>query len=175
MIKIDLLQEYKELYNHEMAFSDRLNGKISNALAIIIIIGTGEAIVWKDCLGDGFNIILFILCLFSLQCFLYTLYRFYKAYSNYIYGYYPIKETEDFVKLTYKIGEEKQKDKDVIDTHIYNKMRDNYIKAASINRAQNLLKSKSHRVLNKWMMYSMISVFVCYSCDIIVNSKVKLI
>ncbi len=66
---MDLLQEYKELYNHEMAFCDRLNGKISNALAIITIIGTGEAIVWKDCLNDGFNIILFVLCIISLQCF----------------------------------------------------------------------------------------------------------
>ena len=54
---MDLLQEYKELYNHEMSFCDRLNSKISNALAIITITGTGEAIVWKDCLGDGFNIV----------------------------------------------------------------------------------------------------------------------
>ncbi len=145
---MDLLQEYKELYNHEMAFCDRLNGKISNALAIITIIGTGEAIVWKDCLNDGFNIILFVLCIISLQCFLYTLYRFYQAYSNYQYGYYPIKETEDFVKLTYKIGKEKQKPDEVVEKHIQNILRDNYIKAAAINREQNLIKSKAHRKLN---------------------------
>lgn len=105
---MDLLQEYKELYNHEIAFCDRLNAKISNALAIITIIGTGEAIVWKDCLGAGFNIVLFILCIISLQCFLYTMYKFYKAYSNYEYGYYPIEETENFVKCTFKIGKSKK-------------------------------------------------------------------
>lgn len=168
---MNLLQEYKELYNHEIALSDRLNAKISNALAIITIIGTGEAIVWKDCLGDGFNIVLFVLCIISLQCFLYTMYKFYKAYSNYTYGYYPIKETDDFVKLTYKMGEEKQKSDDVIEKHIQKKLRENYIKAASINREQNLKKSKAHRTLNKWLIISIISVFVCYACDIIVNSS----
>lgn len=167
---MDLFQEYKELYNHEITFSDRLNAKISNALAIITIIGTGEAIVWKDCLGDGFNIFFFVLCIISLQCFLYTLFRFYKAYSNYEYGYYPIKETEDFVNLTYKIGEEKHKSDDVIKKHIVKKMRDNYIKAASINREQNLKKSKAHRKLNKWMIISIITIFLCYACDVLVNS-----
>lgn len=168
---MDLLQEYKELYNHEMSFNDRLNSKISNALAIITIIGTGEAIVWKDCLGNGFNIIFFVLCIVSLQCFLFTMYKFYRAYSNYKYGYYPIKETEDFVKLTYKIGKEKQKSDEVIENHIRKIMRDNYIKAASINRAQNLAKSKAHRSLNKWMIISIVSVFICYACDIIINSS----
>lgn len=167
---MDLLQEYKELYNHEMSFCDRLNSKISNALAIITIIGTGEAIVWKDCLGNGFNIVLFVLCIFSLQCFIYTMYRFYKAYSNYTYGYYPIKETEDFVNTTYKIGKEKNKDAEIIEEHIQKTLRDNYIKAASINREQNLKKSKAHRILNKWMIISIITVFICYACDIIVNS-----
>lgn len=167
---MDLLQEYKELYNHEMSFCDRLNAKISNALAILTIIGTGEAIVWKDCLGDGFNIILFVLCIISLQCFIYTMYRFYKAYSNYTYGYYPIKETKDFVNTTYKIGEEKNKDIKIIEEHIQKILRDNYIKAASINREQNLKKSKAHRLLNKWMIISIITVFICYACDIIVNS-----
>lgn len=167
---MDLLQEYKELYNHEMSFCDRLNSKISNALAIITIIGTGEAIVWKDCLGDGFNIVLFILCIFSLQCFIYTMYRFYKAYSNYTYGYYPIKETEDFVNATYKIGKERNKDTKIIEEHIQKVLQDNYIKAASINREQNIKKSKAHRLLNKWMIISIVTVFICYACDIIVNS-----
>ena len=71
MGELDLLQEYKELYNHEIAFSDRLNAKISNALAILTIIGTGEVIVWKDCLGEGFNIVLFILCILSIQSFIF--------------------------------------------------------------------------------------------------------
>lgn len=168
---MDLLQEYKELYNHEMAFSDRLNAKISNALAIITIVGTGEAIVWKDCLGKDFNIILFVLCMTSLQCFLYTMFKFYKAYSNYTYGYYPIKETDDFVKLTNKVGQEKHKSDEVIERHIKKKMSDNYIKAASINRTQNLLKSKAHRTLNKWMIISIISVFTCYAFNIIINSS----
>ena len=168
---MDLLQEYKELYNHEMAFSDRLNAKISNALAILTIIGTGESIVWKDCLNDNFNIIFFILCLLSLQCFLYTIYKFYRAYSKYTYGYYPIKETNDFVVLTRKIGKEKQKSDEVIDNHIKKKLRDNYIKCASINREENLKKSKAHRILNKWMIVSAISIFICYAVDVIINSN----
>lgn len=168
---MDLLQEYKELYNHEIAFSDRLNAKITNALAILTIIGTGESIVWKDCLGDNFHIIFFILCLLSLQCFIYTLFRFYKAYTKYTYGYYPIKETNDFVILTRKIGKEKQKTDAVIEKHIEKNLRDNYIKCASINREQNIRKSQAHRILNKWMIISIISVFVCYVCDIIINSS----
>lgn len=59
----------------------------------------------------------------------------------------------------------------VIENHIYNGLRDNYIKAAAINREQNLIKSKAHRRLNKWMIISIISVFICYACDIVVNSK----
>lgn len=169
--KIDLLEEYKELYNHEMAFCDRLNGKISNALAIITVIGTGEAIVWKDCLNDGYNIILFVLCIISLQCFIYTMYKFYKAYSNYTYGYYAIKETAEFVNLTYKLGKEKNKTEQEIENHIKKVFQNNYIKAASINREQNIKKSKAHRKLNKWMIISIISVFICYVCDIIVNSS----
>lgn len=168
---MDLLQEYKELYNHEMAFCDRLNAKITNAIAIITIIGTGEAIVWQDCLGDGYNILLFIFCIISLQCFIYTMYKFYKAYSNYTYGYYPIKETDEFVKLTRKIGKEKGKESEIIEAHIKKGLCDNYIKAAAINREQNLKKSEAHRALNKWMIISIISVFFCYACDIIVNSS----
>lgn len=171
---MNLLQEYKELYNHEINFSDRLNSKISNALVIITIIGTGETIVWKDCLENKFNIIFFILCLISLQCFIFTIYKFYKAYSNYSYGYYPIKETEEFVNLTFKIGKQKQKTDDIIEKHIQNKLRDNYIKAASINREQNLKKSNAHRMLSKWMIISIITIFICYACDIIINSYLKL-
>jgi len=49
-----------------MAFCDRLIGKNANVLAIITIIGTGDAIVWKDCLNNRFNIILFVLCIIPL-------------------------------------------------------------------------------------------------------------
>ena len=168
---MDLLQEYKELYNHEMAFCDRLNSKISNALAIMTIIGTGEAIVWKDCLGEGFHILLFALCIISLQCFLYTMFKFYKAYSNYTYGYYPINETATFVKSTYDFAKKKNKTNQEAEEHIYKCLRDNYIKAASINRDQNLKKSNAHRTLNKWMIISIVTVFICYACDIIVNSS----
>lgn len=168
---MDLLQEYKELYNHELSFCDRLNSKISNALAIITVIGTGEAIVWKDCLGDNFNIIFFVLCIISLQCFLYTMYKFYRAYSNYTYGYYPIAETDIFVKKTYEIGKQKNISEQVIEKHIEKCFQENYIKAASINREQNLKKSKSHRSLNKWMIISIVTIFICYACDIIINSS----
>ena len=167
---MDLLQEYKELYNHEMAFCDRLNAKISNALAIITVIGTGEAIVWKDCLSDNFNIIFFVLCIISLQCFLYTLFKFYKAYSNYTYGYYPIKETDEFVQKTYAVGKKKNLSNDAIEKHILNAFQKNYIDAASINRKQNLNKAKAHRTLNKWMIISIITIFVCYGFDITINS-----
>lgn len=168
---MDLLQEYKELYNHEIAFCDRLNAKISNALAILTIIGTGEAIVWKDCLNNKFNIILFLLCLSSLYCFMHTLYKFYKAYSKYTYGYYPIKETNDFIILTRKIGKEKGKTTKTINNHIEKKLSDNYIKCASINREENIKKSNAHRILNKWMIVSVISVFICYTVDVIINSN----
>lgn len=172
VIIMDLLQEYKELYNHEISFSDRLNSKIANSLAIITIIGTAETIVWKDCLCDNYNIIFFHLCSVSLICFLITLFRFYKAYAGYTYGYYPITETAEFVTETFRIGKEKNKSNEIIEKHISKKMRDNYIKAASINRIQNLRKSKAHRILNMWMIISIISVFICYACDIILISNI---
>lgn len=169
---MNLLQEYKELYNHEMAFSDRLNAKISNSLAIITIIGTGEAIVWKDCLGDNFNIVFFGLCLISLQSFIYTLYKFYKAYTNYTYGYYPIQETKVFADSTIKIVKANGKGEELAYKHIEKILGENYIKAAIINRNQNLLKSNAHRSLNKWIIISVVSIFICYTCGIIVSSEV---
>ncbi len=169
---MNLLQEYKELYNHEMVFCDRLNAKISNALAIITIVGTGEAIVWKDCLGDNFNILFFILCLLSLQCFIITLYRFYLAYSKYTYGYYPIDKTKEYVDDVIKKLESKGKDEKYINERVNKLLENTYINSAIINRNQNLLKSMAHRKLNKWIIVSVISVFLCYACDIITNSDI---
>lgn len=169
--KIDLLQEYKELYEHEIAFNDRLNAKISNSLAILTIVGTGEGIVWKDCFNMKFNIIFFILCFVSLQCFVIALYKFYKAYTNYKYGYYPVDLIKDYVDKTYRIVKDKNKDINIADNHIIKGFQDNYIKCAIINRKQNTLKSNAHRKLSKWIIISIISIFVCYACDIIISSN----
>lgn len=169
---MDLFQEYKDLYNHEIEFSDRLNSKISNSLAILTIVGTGEMIIWKDCLSGKFNIIFFILCFLSLQCFCMGLYKFYKAYTNYEYGYYPIEETKTYVETTYAIIKKNNKPTEIGDNHITKGFQDNYIKCAIINRKQNLLKSSAHRVLNKWIIISVISIFVCYAVDIIIKSNI---
>ena len=43
-----------------------------------------------------------------------------------------------------------------------------------LNREQNLIKSKAHRKLNKWMIVSIISVFICYACDVIIANALDI-
>ncbi len=170
---MNLFDEYKELYYHEMKFSDRLNQKISNSITMLTIVGAGEILVWNDCLNKTpFNIILFILCLLSLQCFLIALYKFYRAYSKYTYGYYPIKETKDYVDQSLSKMKSNPNYKNSIRINIENQFALNYMKCAIINREQNLLKSNAHRKLNRWIVLSIISVFLCYGYDIIIQSNI---
>lgn len=169
---MDLLNEYKELYYHELDFCDRLNNKINNTIAIITIIGGGEIIVWKDCFSKNFNLLYFIICILSFQCFIITLFKFYKSYSGYKYAYYPISGTKTAIDNTYKIIKNKNKDKSIADSHIAKILSSNFIEAAIINRNQNILKANAHRKLNKWMIITSISIFVAFSYYVIRNSVI---
>lgn len=166
---MNLFDEYKNLYSHEIEFCDRLNKRITNSLGILTIIGTGEIIIWKECLKSEINILLFLLCFISIQSFLITSFKFYKSYTGYKYAYYPIEETKKFIDSTYKIVKNSKKDITIAENHVLKGLQENYIKCAIINRKQNIKKANAHRELNKWMIISLITIFISYTFGMILK------
>lgn len=68
--QFDVLAYYKELYEKEIEFADRLNNKTANSLAILTIIGSGHALLVSDIYSlvsplTDIGLIITLLCLAS--------------------------------------------------------------------------------------------------------------
>lgn len=134
----DLLSYYKELYEKEVEFADRLNNKISNSLAILTIIGSGHALLISDIypIDDpfkDFGLIVTLLCIASGLLFMRAMHCFWKAYRGFGYKYYPIKEMEENVHAVV-LNPELQEE---LETSIIDLYKDGAITNRDINRDKN--------------------------------------
>lgn len=157
--QFDALAYYKELYEKEVEFADRLNNKTTNSLAILTIIGSGHALLISDIyplekpFADIGRIIL-LLCLASGIFFVRAMYYFWKSYRGFGYTYYPIKEMDENIQAVVLKPELQEK----LEKH----MIELYKEGAITNREINRDKSDKQYALGGAMAKSFVALLVLF-------------
>lgn len=177
IMKIDLLQEYKELYYHEIEHSERLNSKISTGLTLLITLISGEIVLWMDMFPlhiTVLHMVYLFLCVFSLVPLGLSAKYFVKSYSGYDYQYFPIAKIklniEQSIDYSNTISDGKKK----LNQHIVNMFQQKFSEDAVHNREQNLLKSENQRLLTVWLITSFVIVIPALTLWIIyINPQTK--
>lgn len=161
--EFDALTYYENLYYKEIEFSDRLNQKCGNSIALLTVIGSGQALNASEllpikCPLTNWDIIVTSLWVISILCFVDALFAFKSAYSGYKYMYFPIQGMSLTIDVAEKrgMGEEENK---VIRDRLINLYKD----AAINNRKSNLEKSQAHRRLNKAIIFAFVAVAVVFA------------
>lgn len=168
---MDLFQEYKELYYKEIEHSDRLNNKIGNSIAFVTLIGSGNLLIWGKYFTSQVNTVYLILCFVSSVAFCITFILFIRAYSGYLYAYFPTAEMNRKILQTFNITEDIVNGKQLADNHIKGMLERTYIKCANLNFEQNIVKSKRHKVFITATLISFFSLAIAhfYNIGIIEN------
>ena len=174
------LQEYKDLYHDELQMTEYLNSKITNSITFLTIIGTANVLLLKNLFpieASFWSIFYLIICLTNIIIFLFTVYRFVKAYTGHTYLYFYITDImskcEQFKKNILK--QIKSQDFDVAEEKIIpivNKKRENwiikeYLRCAEFNRASNNKKSQELYKLSHTIILNIIIVFMSFIIYII--------
>lgn len=139
-MKVDLLEEYKELYYKEIEHSERLNNKISTCITFLTILGSAQVLLWSQLKKFPFNIstiVYLLFCVASLVLFGICLYNFVHTFSGYKYNYFPIKDFAEATKTTYEIAGGDSVNKKRADNHIYNMYCERFVNDAINNRKCN--------------------------------------
>lgn len=160
--QFDELEYYKELYEKEMEFSNRLNEKIGTSITMLSIIGSGHVLLVSEifpmvCPFNIWNWISIFLLGASLIAFGFTLVCFRDAYSGYTYGHFPIEE----MAPTIACGRQRNMDDNATQT-IRNRLSNQYRDGAIHNRKENIRKSKNHYRLNKMIMISFVVLAILF-------------
>lgn len=160
-MKVDLLQEYKELYYQEIAHSERLNAKISTSLTLLTALITGEMVLWSDMFPLNFTILHLLylfLCSFSVAPIIFSVKFFLKSYAGYDYQYFPIEKVKDNIQKSIIFANSLKNGQKKLDNHILFMFQQKFSEDAIHNRKQNRLKSENHRLLTVWIMASFLLV-----------------
>lgn len=166
MVEVDLLQEYKELYYKEIEMSDRLSNKINTCITFLTILGSGQILIWIQLLDFQkytYTVICMVACTLSTCLFITSLYKFYKAYSGYKMGYFPIKDMAIAISKTIDMAGERGED---ANKHIYNMMCERFINDAIHNRMINIEKNKRHKTLSYFICITFMITILTYSLNI---------
>lgn len=167
--KIDLLQEYKELYYKEIEHSERLNSKINVCITFLTILGSAQILLWTQLKNFSmciYTYIYFALCIISLVVFVISLFKFYKAYSKYNYCYFPIKKIALVTKETYEIAQNSsnpKKDRKIADHHVYDMYCERYLNDAIVNRNINIIKNDRHKKAVTYVCICFILTIITFS------------
>lgn len=157
--QFDELAYYKELYEKEVEFADRLNNRTSNSLTILTIIGSGHVLLISDIYPleeplKDFGLIVTLLCLASGLLFTRAMYCFWKAYRGFGYEYYPTKEMAKSVDAAIRNPALQEKLKKA--------MTDLYKSGAITNRNMNRDKSAKQYELGGAMARSFVALLVLF-------------
>lgn len=160
--QFDVLAYYKELYEKEMEFSNRLNEKIGTSITMLSIIGSGHVLLVSEMFPMvwPFNVWNWIAITFvglSIIAFVITLVKFRNAYSKYTYGHFPI------AKMDATIEHGRQMDmNDEASKEIRRRLTNQYRDGAIHNRKVNIRKSKNHYLLNRTIMVAFVALAVTF-------------
>ena len=172
MQRIDLLEEYKELYYKEIEYSERLNSKINICITFLTILGSAQILLWTQLKESNiiyYTIIYIILCIASLFVFIMSLFVFYKAYSKYNYCYFPIKDMALKTIETYNIAKTSQnpkKNSKKADNHVYNMFCERYLNDAITNRNINIIKNDRHKKVVTYICICFILTIITFAIGI---------
>lgn len=160
--EFDLLAYYKDLYEKEMEFSERLNGKITNAITLLTVIGSGHVLLIAEIFPftsrlNFYSIATLLLCFASGCLFVWTINRFVSAYTGFEYDYFPIEDMDKTIQVAIrrKMGEEEQR---VIRERLIALYREGAIK----NRKTNRTKSERHLELNAAIITSFCALLIVF-------------
>lgn len=160
-MKVDLLQEYKELYYHETEHSERLNAKISMGLTLLTVLITGEIILWMDMFPvqmTFLHLFYLALCSFSLIPLAFSIRFFLKSYTDYDYQYFPIEKIRENIEKSITYAKTLEDGQKKLDNHITDMFIKKFSDDAIHNRNQNQLKCENQRLLTAWIIASFLIV-----------------
>lgn len=166
MTNVDLLQEYKELYYKEIELSERLSNKINTCITFLTILGSGQILIWIQLTNfqrNTYTIVYMVACTLSTCLFATSLYKFYKAYSGYKMGYFPIKDMAKAIKDTKDMAGNMV---DEANEHIYNMMCERFVNDAILNRTVNIEKNRRHKTLSYFICIAFMITIATYALNI---------
>lgn len=157
--QFDELAYYKELYEKEVEFADRLNNKTANSLTILTILGSGHVFLISDIYSlvsplTDIGLMITLLCLVSGALFVKAMYCFWRAYRGFEYTYYPIEEMVENVHAA-KLNPELQ---EKLEKYIIDLYKDGAIK----NRETNRDKNEKQYQLGGAMMWSFVVLLILF-------------
>lgn len=160
--QFDELSYYKELYEKEMEFSNRLNEKIGTSITMLSIIGSGHVLLVSEMFPmvwpfNMWNWIAVIFVGLSIIAFAVTLVKFRNAYSKYTYLHFPI----DGMKPTIERGRTMDMN-DEASEEIRRRLTNQYRDCAIHNREVNVTKSENHYFLNRAIMVSFVVLAIIF-------------
>lgn len=137
--------EARELYYREIEYEERLNSKSNIFLALLTLLGSGNALVFERLLPihniqwDYYSMAYTLCCTISAIMFLNCVAKFYFAHTKYTYARMPIKQICDITGKLSRICNEQDKMDELLEKAFF--------KAAIINREENLRKNYWQRSL----------------------------
>lgn len=154
---VERIQVYKDLYQAELDYGLKLDGRLSINLTVLTITGTGVLTCISGLFPARFCLLWYIncvLCAISLVSFAYCVFRFYKAYYGYIYQYVNLKEINNgYWKYKHnfqksQLPPETQKQADFwSEQFLFMSISNNYFITSVQNRVINLRKADNLRKL----------------------------
>lgn len=165
--RMNLLEEYKDLYYQEIEYSERLNNKMGNCITFLTIIGSALILLWsqiKNYEPLWYTGVYLVFCIISTIMFCVCIFKFFRTYSGYKTQYFPIKDVALQNMRVLNSVPENQKDKAYELLEV--KMAERFINDAIHNRENNTEKNNRHRNLILMLMATFIMVFISFAINI---------
>lgn len=166
-LDVDLLEHFRQLYQDEIAHTERLSSKIVTHLTIIIANGGIIAFFLLQFVQDMKTFIpkfYSYLSIFSIVIccseYLLSILFFYRSFSGYGYKYIPLSELPDYyTRLSSSTASDSEKKE-----HILSMFARKYLAASTHNREENRKRSLQLRLLT----CASTRTFVCEVCTFII-------
>jgi len=171
---MDLLSEYKDLYNNTIEHSERLSNKINISMTQLVAITTGNIFVWREFFTSPVSLIYLILCFISFVSLVVASVLFYRAYSGYTYAYFPTKDMNIKIQQTVAKTKNIKNGKEIADNHISGMFSRTYLKCAIINADENILKTKRHKALSMCLVLAVLAPVIAFAFNIAVMNNIHI-
>lgn len=178
--KLDILQEYKDLYYREIEFTDRLNSKVSICLTMLTVAGSIiglELSNLKNLNNAWYTTIYFHLCILICLSFMFCFYKFIKMYIKVGNPFLSIDKTAKYINKVYKEYDIQPYENAKVDDYISLQLANSYISYASTRRKNNEELSDRYR---KFIISIIICAFIIFftylwyiGCDYYESINVK--
>lgn len=178
--KLDILQEYKDLYYREIEFTDRLNSKVSICLTMLTVAGSIiglELSNLKNLDNAWYATVYFHLCILICLSFMFCFYRFTKMYIKVGNPFLSIDKTAKYINQVYKEYDIQPYENAKVDDYISLQLANSYISYAFTRRKNNEELSDRYR---KFIISIIICAFIIFftylwyiGCDYYESINVK--